>query len=149
MKNEVEAEDGGMAANNGSSNVKEELEQDAEDGSQAAANGSKNVKVENEVEAEEGGMAANNGGYNVRDESQNLEIGDVAVAVSSQVLTGTAAPVAVYSYGADIATGEINFGDDAMKMAAGNFAVSNNTGMGSVANAANLQAAIGTVNLGQ
>jgi hypothetical protein len=46
-----------------------------------------------------------------------------------------------------VKTGDINAGHNQMKLAAGNFAVSENTGIGSVANSANLQSVIGTVSL--
>ena len=68
--------------------------------------------------------------------------------VSTQQLVGVAALVEMSTYSGDITTGSISFGAETNKMFAGNMTASNNTGAGSVAQAASSIQANGTFTIG-
>lgn len=78
----------------------------------------------------------------------SVDIEDVALLVSHQQLVGVAALVSMGTYSGDITTGSISFGAEANKMFAGNMTASNNTGAGSVAQAASSIQANGTFAIG-
>jgi hypothetical protein len=88
------------------------------------------------------------------DNSQHLvhrtkvKIEDVAMLASHQQLLGVAALVNMSTYSGDITTGAISYGAEANKMFAGNMTASNNTGAGSVAQAASSIQANGTFTIG-
>ncbi len=66
----------------------------------------------------------------------SLSIDDVAVLVSEQLLDASAAPVEMRAFRGDIETGSVSTGERTNYMAAGNMTTSNNTGAGTVAQAA-------------
>jgi hypothetical protein len=78
----------------------------------------------------------------------SVDIGSVAMLVSTQQLVGVAALVEMSTYSGDISTGSISFGAETNKMFAGNMTSSNNTGAGSVAQAASSIQANGTFAIG-
>lgn len=78
----------------------------------------------------------------------SVEIEDVALLVSHQQLVGVAALVNMGSYSGDVTTGSISYGAHANQMFAGNMTTSNNTGAGSVAQAASSIQANGTFSIG-
>ena len=78
----------------------------------------------------------------------SVSIEDVAVLASSQQLLGVAAEVNIGVYSGDITTGSIVYGAETNKMFAGNMTTSNNTGAGSVAQAASAIQANGVFSIG-
>jgi hypothetical protein len=74
----------------------------------------------------------------------SLRIDDVAVLVSEQYLDAAAAPVELYAIRGTIETGGVSTGTGTNYMAAGNMTASNNTGAGTVAQAASGIQANGT-----
>jgi hypothetical protein len=66
----------------------------------------------------------------------SLRIDDIAVLVSEQTLDAAAAPVDMFAIRGSVATGGVSTGTGTNYMAAGNMTASNNTGAGTVAQAA-------------
>ena len=67
---------------------------------------------------------------------------------SSQQLLGVAAEVQMFAFSGDITTGSIVYGAGTNEMFAGNMTTSNNTGAGSVAQAASAIQANGSFTIG-
>lgn len=144
---EQEAERGGLAANNeGSKNevveYEKEFDQEASEGGQLANRNSENhsteIENETELEASEGGQLANNGSKNIsrevkgshNDESMTLTVGNIAVVASTQELEGATGAVFVGAEHGSITSGDVGFGENSHRGAAGNITGSNNTGIG-------------------
>jgi hypothetical protein len=67
---------------------------------------------------------------------ESLTIGSVAYVVSDQYLEGLSAAVVMHADHGNIQTGGVSYGEGTNTMAAGNMTTSNNTGAGTVAQAA-------------
>jgi hypothetical protein len=79
---------------------------------------------------------------------ESLTIGSVAYVVSDQYLEGLSAAVVMHADHGNIQTGGVSYGEGTNTMAAGNMTTSNNTGAGTVAQAAAGIQANGTFAIG-
>ena len=80
-------------------------------------------------------------------QDNSITLDNIALLISDQYLFGYAASVQMQTGSGDITTGSIMYGNDTNKMFAGNLTVSNNSGVGSVAQAASAVQANGTINI--